>query len=237
MRPSLRFTRVFLALCLLWQVTPASADPGINSGDRDVRGSRYGEVLVVDGRPGALKAHVYCTMGLNDCPDALWKKLDATAIKKQWKAWAVVLNGPRYFLMNRVSASRAGTITVFGGLQTRELATVDLPRGILLEGLTSKPYAERAINRTTEYVFKKGNRVYELVSGAGNVYMMQSYALIKDPTLTEAALKTLGARLALPKGWTYRTRVLDADLHVRTSGGQAHVVQDDLDNTYQRVRP
>lgn len=199
----------------------------------NMRGARYGEVLVVDGGPARLKAHVYNTIGLSDCPEAKWKKLDAAAIKKQFKAWAVVLNGPRYFLMNRAASSRKGDIVDIGELQFHELATVDLPALTLLEGTKSKPYVVRVINRTTDFLFNKGNRVYELVDPKGNVYAMQSYALIVDPTLTEPALEKLASRLHLPQGWSYRTRVLDADMHVRANG-QAHVVQDELENTYQR---
>jgi hypothetical protein len=51
-----------------------------------------------------------------------------------------------------------------------------------------------------------------------------------------ADLKNLAARLRLPAGWQYRTRVLDRDLMLRAKG-TAHVLQDDLENSYQRVTP
>jgi hypothetical protein len=62
---------------------------------------------------------------------------------------------------------------------------------------------------------------------------MQSYAQIVDPALGEEALPTLGSRLALPAGWTYRARKLEQDLVVSTPG-QATVLQDELQNTYSR---
>ncbi len=37
----------------------------------------------------------------------------------------------------------------------------------------------------------------------------------------------------LPEGWTYRTRILDADYVVVDQEGIATVVQDELQNTYQ----
>ncbi|GCE21714.1 hypothetical protein [Dictyobacter kobayashii] len=63
---------------------------------------------------------------------------------------------------------------------------------------------------------------------------MQSYSLKVDPTLTEAKLKTLGDRLHLPAGWHYRVRQLEQEsvLHI---DGQAHLIQDDFQNSYQRV--
>jgi hypothetical protein len=98
----------------------------------------------------------------------------------------------------------------------------------------SKPYTEHTIERTTSYVFSSGKRVYELVAPDGRIYVMQSYALIVDPTLTEESLATLASRLKLPEQWQYRVRKLDQDYIVQTTG-EAHVIQDDFENTYQRA--
>ena len=64
---------------------------------------------------------------------------------------------------------------------------------------------------------------------------MQSYAHIVDATLTEDALAGLGPRLSLPAGWEYRPRQLTSELVVGTPGGEAHIIQDDFQNTYQRL--
>jgi hypothetical protein len=65
---------------------------------------------------------------------------------------------------------------------------------------------------------------------------MQSYSLAVDPTLTEAELPALGARLQLPDGWRYRARRLEEEWTLRVDG-EARVVQDELENSYQRVEP
>ena len=62
---------------------------------------------------------------------------------------------------------------------------------------------------------------------------MQSYALIKDPTLTEESLHTLGSRLKLPTGWSYRVRQLEQEESF-TVNGKAHLIQDEFENSYQR---
>jgi hypothetical protein len=67
------------------------------------------------------------------------------------------------------------------------------------------------------------------------VYLMQAYSQIVDPTLTLGALRTLGSRLKLPAGWSYRTRKLRHDRSLRTAG-DATIVQDELMNTYQLER-
>jgi hypothetical protein len=63
---------------------------------------------------------------------------------------------------------------------------------------------------------------------------MQAYAAIIDKTLTYGDLPKLGPKLKLPSGWTYSSTVPDKDL-VLGASGKAIVVQDDLDNTYQKL--
>ncbi len=200
-----------------------------------MHGARYGEVLLVTGHLSHIEATVYNTLGLNDCPDDLWKRLDVEEIKKEHKARAVILNGPRYFLMDKIgSANVKQEIVSFGDLQMRSMATVQIPLGNVLGGLKRKPYTENIVKRTTAYVYYRDREVYELVAPDGTTYVMQSYALIVDSTLTEEGLKALRTRLQLPAGWHYRVRQLEQEWVLRVNG-QAHLVQDELENSYQRV--
>lgn len=118
---------------------------------------------------------------------------------------------------------------VFGALEMRLLATLRFP----VSQLGNAAYVPRTVARDTAFAFFAGSEIYELVGPDGAVYVMQSFAQIVDPTLTEAGLPGLGARLALPTGWRYQVRTLAAPLVVRATGA-ATVVQDDLQNTYQR---
>lgn len=203
-------------------------------GRANMHNARYGEVLLVTGHLTHLEASVYNTIGLNDCPDTDWNALDADAIKKEHKAHAAILNGPRYFMMDKVSSGYVGEITKFGNLEMRKFATVRIPLGNLLGGFKQKPYSERTIDRTTTYTFSAGSTVYELVAPNNKVYVMQSYSLQVDPKLTESDLPNLGSRLKLPEGWQYRSRKLEADYLVEAHG-EAYLVQDDFLNSYQRV--
>jgi hypothetical protein len=110
----------------------------------------------------------------------------------------------------------------------RRIATIELgdtPPNVM-------PYTERFVNRGAVFFFDAGKVVHELVNPDGLAYVMQAYCIGVDPTLTEDALPALGERLALPGGWTYRTRVLDDELIVDTSATIATVLQDELENTY-----
>jgi hypothetical protein len=61
---------------------------------------------------------------------------------------------------------------------------------------------------------------------------MQTWSQIVDPDLSRADLATLGERLALPAGWTYRTRTLTTPLRIDTTTHAAQVLQDELANSY-----
>ncbi|HEV7461602.1 MAG TPA: hypothetical protein VGN78_13780, partial [Solirubrobacteraceae bacterium] len=98
--------------------------------------------------------------------------------------------------------------------------------------LVQTPYTDRTIARTNTWSWKKGRTVFELVAPGGDTYVMQSYAQIKDPTLTIGRLRSLGRRLKLPTGWRYRSRRL-RDALTLSAVGSATITQDELQNTYQ----
>lgn len=203
----------------------------------DLRDFRYCEVIPVFRDKLTLKVEIYNTLGQNDCPPALWAKLDAKAMAKRYGAVAVKLNGPRHWVLNRIEgsgATAAGKIVNFGGIQMKQMAVLETK--VWQSTVGDKFYQENKVHRTTTFFYQKNHRVYELVSAKGAVYMMQSYAQIADAKLTLAALETLGASLKLPKGWSYRTRVLAEDVELKAQG-LAYVINDNLYNSYQKVLP
>jgi hypothetical protein len=200
----------------------------------NLRDQRYCEILLFTGHGNNISGCVYNTIGLNDCPPARWNAIDANELKRRLGASAIILNGPRHFMMDSNAITTASPDTyAFGGIEMHPLATVEVPPGGLL-GEKQTPYTESTVDRRTEYVYLAGRPVYELRSPEGAVYVMQSYSQIVDPTLTAAQLPALGSKLNLPAGWTYGTRVPASDLILR-SGGSAQVLQDDLQNSYQKM--
>ena len=201
-----------------------------------VRGRRYCEVMA-GGRSG-FHAHldVYTTLGLNECPQELWAKLDRAQLKAELEVDRVFLNGPRYWLVDAFQASKSPDPTqrTLGGIPMRKAGELDIP---LLEVPSySKLYTQHEIQRDTTWVFSSGKAVYELVDPEKRAYVMESYSLQKAPQ-TEEGLAGLGARLKMPEGWTFRSRVLTADLRVTSLDGVAILVQDELANTYQLTKP
>jgi hypothetical protein len=165
---------------------------------------------------------------LNRCPAAQWNALDAGALAKELGDTLVIKNGPRHFLMDSASA-RTGRVRSFQGIRMRRVATIAIRSAA---DLVPTPYSDRTINRHNTWRWKRGRRVYELVAPGGDVYVMQSYAQIRDPRLTLRKLRRLGRRLELPAGWRYRTRRLRRPLTL-VARGRATILQDDLQNTYQ----
>lgn len=198
------------------------------------RGSRYCEVLLVGQSETGLSAEVWGTQGLNFCPQAALDALDLQAIAAESDALQAVINGPRIWLTQGVSnEARQMEVQAFGGLTMSLLAILQLDSGAVGQAEVS-PYTETTVLRSTTFLFRQGDPVYELTSPEGVVYVMQSVSLEVDPTLDLDALPDLAARLALPAGWAYSERVLEADWELIASG-EATVITDDLENTYQRV--
>jgi len=198
-----------------------------------VRNARYCEIIPIVRDGLHLTATVYNTLGLNDCPAALWDKITEAEMKKQFDAVKVLLNGPRHFVMDKIIAAGStatGKTVDAGGLELTQRASIDLD----IFGMRSEPYRERTIARETRYVFEAGKPVFVLVSAEGKRYAMQAYAQMRDKSLSYADLPGLGARLKLPEGWRYEVMTPDKEL-VLGAKGEAIIVQDDLDDTYQLI--
>src|SRR5262245_28981806 len=154
-------------------------------------------------------------------------------MKQRFDALIVLLNGPRHFLMDSITAggaTKAGKTIEAGGLQFTERASIDVG----LMDLMHRPYRELTIDRDTLYRFKAGNPVFLLEAPDGSRYAMQAYSQIVDKSLDYAGLSALGNRLKLPSGWRYTTLTPETDL-VLGAKGTATVVQDELENTYQKL--
>ena len=216
---------------------PAESRSQLEMPPADLRNYRYCEVLPVFPHGDGFCVEVYNTLSFSDCPEAQWYALDAKTLGPELGAKDVFLNGPRHWVINGAKGSADMNpmnlkISSFGGLQ------MGRPGLLALSSLSDMPsqgvrYVEHEVIRSNTWIFAAGNEVYELTSPSGAVYIMQSYSRIVDPKLSVDDLSGLGSRLTLPQGWTFSTRVLEADYEL-VADGKAVVIQDDLANTYQR---
>jgi hypothetical protein len=206
----------------------------------NLRKMRYCEVFLIAGDPvtGNLQAAFYNTTALNNaadgcdtCPAALWAKVDAEKLKKQYEVIGVFKNGPRHWATDWIELP-VGNQRDFDGLQARWMGQVQLPKGVKLGKKGSTAYKPTTVARKSQMGFKKGEPVFILEDPDGMPWVMQAYSNIVDPHLTYEGLQTLDKKLKLAPGWKYRVKVLDKDLEIRAVNGQARIVQDDLENTY-----
>lgn len=204
----------------------------------NLRDFRYCEVIPIFRSGLTIHVEVYNTIGLNGCPTDLWNELDEQAIVDAYGALSVITNGPRYWVMNELSASGAsanGKVVDFGGIEMVLAAIIETR---LWEGTVGEDnlYTENEVQRETTFIYWADNEVYELVSPEGEIYRMQSYSQIVDPTLTIDDLENLNDRLELPDGWNYQVRILTEDSEL-TANGIAYVINDNLANSYQKIDP
>jgi hypothetical protein len=198
--------------------------------------SRYCEVLLADVEGDSAIVNVFNTVGLNECPSELWDALDTDEIAEEQDVFMAVLNGPRFWTVDGAAGGDAATGETedFGGIEMQKVAEIQLPLAIALELLDrADPYVEFVVDRDNAWIFNAGREVYELINPDGEAYVMQTYSHQVDDTLASADLPSLGERLQLPAGWTFRARVVPSELVVQATG-QAIVTQDELRNTYQK---
>lgn len=240
MKRTLRSTSVVLLIVSVAMI--ASCSSGSTSASRsdasspttpDMRDVRYCEVLlvsIVDAQPIAT---VYNSYPLNECPQERWSTLDPKAIAAERGSAIALLNGPRHWMVNRVEKVGASTSerADFGGIEMYQQATV--PIGSLLD--QARPYSPYPVSRSTIFIYSAGTEIFQLVGPDGSTYVMQSFSQQKDPSITLATLPSLAARLVLPAGWTFESRVLTDELRIVTVANPAQVLQDDLGNSYSKI--
>lgn len=217
------------------------------SGD-NAHGKHHAEVLIMnrdaDGPGGA--GHYYNSLGVVDDVsdedfDARFRALDPERLRKEYGGDGVRFNGPRRFLADRFEgeAFDGGKVSMLGPLPMYLYGTFVVPDFDAFVAGKQTPYVEAVSKRTTTWFFEAGSEVYELVSPEEIVYVMQSASLGVDPDNTVDKLPTLGERLALPEGWTYRARTLEKELVMRATYDDDPpntIVLDELENNYQRLR-
>jgi hypothetical protein len=206
-------------------------------------GSRYTEILLVfgDAVTKNFTAGVYNTLGLNGAnpasggdssPAAILDKIDMKKVKEDNGALSTVKNGPRLWTVDYVSV-KVGKERDFQGLKARWVMWFPIPEAIR-EG-KDLSYAVMDAKRDTSMGIRKGSRACILDDAMGNSFVMKSASLIKDPNLKFEDLKNLDSRLKLPPGWKFRSPILEQDLVFMTDKGLAHITQDEIGNTYDRV--
>ena len=143
----------------------------------DLRGVRYCEVFLIGGDAITkdLNANFYNTTDLNNatnardtCPAALWAKVDAEALKKQFNVLGVFKNGPRGWANDWIDLP-VGTERDLNGLRARWFGNVALPKNF---GKGSVAYIPVTVSRKSKMGFVKGQPVFIVESPDGIPWVM-----------------------------------------------------------------
>ncbi len=208
----------------------------------NLRGVRYCELNFIypDLATEDLYTEMFNSSGLNNqanpkdtCPTAVWAKVNAKALAKEHGVLGVWKNGPRGWTMDWIELP-VGDVQTFDGWQARWMARPTIPKGIDPHVKGSSAYKPLVVKRTSTMTFEKGKAVFILDDPQGTPWVMQAWAAIVDPKLTYEQLPQLGSKLKPAPGWKFRVAILNRDLTIRAIDGWAHIMQDDLQNTYDQ---
>lgn len=211
----------------------------------DLRDVQYCELnfIYADLENETLYTEMWNSSGLNNsadvkntCPDDLWAKVDPTALTKQHDVIGVWKNGPRGWTVDTIDIP-VGEVTTFDGWQGRWMARPTLPKGVNVHVKGASAYKPLIVDRKSSMTFKKGKPVFILDGPDGTPWVMQAWGRLVDPTLGYDDLPKLGDKLKPAEGWKFRTVVLDQDLTIVAVKGKAHLVQDELENSYDGCTP
>ena len=210
---------------------------GVSGNDCRVRGEsrsgfQYCEILLFYPEDDGFTAEVWGTQFIGDCPDEDFAALDAEAIRQQYGASFIKMNGPRQALADYGQfASTGDQIRRYGELDMAQHASLVLTQDALNGGGAYVENTAVRVNRSENWA---GKEIYLLTSDTGAQYFMLSMAKTVDPDQSLDQLPTLGSRLQLPSGWRWEAVTLEEDLIVEVNG-TATVISDDFENTYQRL--
>lgn len=211
----------------------------------NLRDFRFAEVdlFAKDPLKKVLYVSKYNTTGLNDseesrdsAPKPLTQKLDPKRIAKQYQALFVRTSPPRYWTLDWFT-DRVGAVRNFDGLDAAWMGNTLAPSSAISAKPVPEAYRTTLVARTSIEGFKKGSEVFLLDDPKGRTWVMVSYTNKDLPALTFDKLDSLGGLITAPKGWKFRTAVLDKDLILEPKGGFAGATQDDKGNVYNLTGP
>ena len=206
--------------------------------------TRYIEVFVIQGDPASkqLRGICYNTMfraegipaSKDTAPQALVDAFDPAKVKKEFGALGVGFNGPNLWMPDWTDIP-VGVERDFNGLKASWCADLQMKE----PKFENPPYERQKIARNSALGYRKGRTVFLIDDAAGNTWIMKGFEQGLKPACTfEEFLATGATRFKnLPKGWKFRTKVLEKDLTLISESGFATIMPDEFFNVYDLTGP
>ena len=208
----------------------------------NLRNIAWAEVILWCGDGGT-----YNTMSLNDpkdsAPEALFNKIDKAEFARKYQVTAVSTNpdvGRKFWTLDEFHVEGSTTVRDFNGLKARFSGTVTAgpggkPMDLSAAGIQKFMYKPLQFNRVSTIIFRKGKPVFLLEDPNGTTWINKAYQTGVDATLTYEGMANLDKHLKqLPKGWKFRTVVIDQDLVIKADGVQ-RIMWDELGNAFDAL--
>ncbi len=231
---------IFLAACAtveenIAKTKAAYYTPGKEVHLTDMKGEyRFCEVGLITGTSKANAViNIWNSTGSGDCSPEQFAALDAEKMKDEFDVQKIWLNPSRHWTFDEFWAYEIGVEKTFGDVKALWMGVLGAEE--TMKVTVKGSYYPAYIYRNTQFKFNKGSKVHLLDAPDGEVFVMQSYTHHFDERVTKDSLDNLGDILKLPEGWKYRAVVLDREfiINQKKTNHLAHVLQDDLHNTYQ----
>lgn len=194
-----------------------------------LRGYRYAEVFLNCGN----RSVVYTTYGLNiednprdSAPDKILATISTNAIASQYNVPSALVNGPRIWVLDKMTFSAGTMVRDFDGLKAR-WSLYSKPED------KTDPYVGFTIHRDSVFTWNKGQHAYILDDPAGTSWVLKSYDLSH---ISEQELSSLDKKLNLPAGWRFRVVNLTEDLVEVPVNGTAWMMIDDLVGVWDKAQ-
>ena len=230
-----RIAAAAVAVIATFLLLPAAGSAKTQAPGKQLGGlynTRYCEIFTVNPNPeGGFLVDIFNTVGLNRCPAEKWNAVDYKEVAESQGALLAVPNGPRRWVIDKITGAKAGDPLVLSGLEVRPVATLET------DNLSPAPFTEIKVNRTTTWNYRKGHYLRQVISPEGKRYAMQAYTRNIDPELNESKLNSIGGdeKMALPDGWRYKVKKLKKTVTLR-SAGSTRIVRDGLGCVYQKFK-
>jgi len=197
---------------------------------KDSRGLRFCGMGAFVGTGRAQRAHVYTAAMFPVLPDT-HQKINAEKLARELEVDMCAVNSGRFWMMDEYEYTGSDVVD-FDGVPMRWAG--DMTGSEMLSEFENA-YTPSLIYRNTEWIFHAGKPVYLLREPSGAVWVLQEMTPDIDPSLDPADLSGLGAKLKLPDGWKFETKILDKELSLNTAhaGGWAAIMRDELGSAYQ----
>lgn len=177
--------------------------------------------------------NIWNSTGSYDPTPEQFATLDPEKMAKEFNAKKIWLNPVRRWTFDEFWVYETGVEKEFNGIKMVWMGVLGAED--VMASTVKGSYFPSYIYRNSKFKFYKGREVYLLDAPDGEVFVMQSYCDHWDKRITKENLPNLGSILKLPEGWRFRVKVIDRDLEISQTrtDNYAHVLQDNLHNTYQ----